>query len=220
MASKVYLNIPELEKELKKRLIYPYHWDRIQNDYWDKSTSFIYKTFYLKDLITQIKVDFSQLLSDNSYDAYFNYAINRWYNFWSAKAVEQLFTTMPNVKAAADQYNKTVDFYIEGIPFDHKTTIFPKAFKNDFNSVLKHPEILTYWLYKNQSHQGRQHYKNRLFVVLYQKDGQHWQLKAELNLIKNHVEKYLKNFKADNLISHSFKTEKKPTLTDVIFVTK
>jgi len=214
------LKLTTLEKELKKRLIYPYYWGRYQNNTWDKSTRYIYKTFHFNDLITQIKVHFNLLKPDTSFVEYFNYAINRWYNFWSAKAVEQMFTVMPDVKSETNHFNKEVDFYIHGIPFDHKTSIFPKGYTKQINEAVKNPDDLSLWLYKNQSHQGREHFKNRLFVVLYQKDGKHWQLKAELNLIKNNVEKYVKNFMADNLICHNFKAEKDRTLTDIIFVIK
>ncbi len=209
-----------LESQLKKRLIYPYYWGRFQNDLWDKSTSFIYKTFVFEDLITQIKIHFNNLKTETSFVLYFNYALNRWYNFWSAKAVEMMFTQCPKVTAHKDPYDKHIDFWIDNIPFDHKTSVFPKGFGKSFTYAQQHTEELVQWLYDKQSQQGRKHLKNRLFVVLYQKDGAHWQLKANLNLIKSHVEKYLQNFMADNLISHSFKTENKPTLTDVIFVVK
>jgi len=186
----------------------------------DKSTSFIYNTFCFEDLITQIKIHFNNLKTDTSFVLYFNYAINRWYNFWSAKAVENIFCDLTNVKPELNKFSKTKDFYIQGIPFDHKTTILPKTYNKTIDEALKSPKDLTNWLYKNQSHQGREHFKNRLFIVLYQKEGQHWKLKSELNLIKTHVEKYVKNFMVSNLISHSFKAEKRSTLTDVIFVIK
>jgi len=213
-------DLKALETELNKRLIYPYVWLRKQNDVWDKSTSFIYKIVYFEDLITQIKTHFNSLKIETPFVPYFNYAINRWYNFWSAKAVEQMFSQSSKVQVNKDPYDKNVDFWIEDIPFDHKTSIFPKGFNKSFTYAQQHPEELAQWLYDNQSQQGRKHFKNRLFVVLYQKDGEHWRLKADLKLIKNHVEKYLANFMADTLINLSFKSEKKPTLTAVIFVTK
>lgn len=209
-----------LEIQLQKRLVYPYHWYRKQNDMWDKTTRYIYKIFSFEDLLAQIKSQFKLLKTDTSFDAYFNYALNRWYNFWSAKAVEQMFTKNSKVSANKDPYDKAVDFWINGIPFDHKTSIFPSGFKKDFDYAKSHKQELTKWLYANQSKQGRMHFKNRLFVVMFQQDGQHWQLKADLKLINIEVENYLQNFKVDNLINLSFKTEKEPTLTAVIFVTK
>ncbi len=220
MPASALLNIDLLEIELKKRLIYPYYWGRIQNNDWDKTTSFIYSTNNFDDLIIQINKHFKQLKRETAFDDFFNYTLNRWYNFWSARGVEHLFTTLPKVTANSDKYDKQIDFWIEGIPFDHKTSVYPKGYNKSIEEALKKPADLAYWLYQNQSHQGREHFKNRLFVLLYQKNGQHWQLKAELNLIKLAVEKYVKNFKAENLINYSFEGEKNQTLTDVIFIIK
>lgn len=212
------LNIDLLEIELKKRLIYPYSWGRIQNNDWDKTTSFIYSTNNFDDLITRIDKHFKLLKSETAFVDFSNYALNRWYNFWSARGVEHLFTSLPRVTENKDKHDKEIDFWIDGIPFDHKTSVYPKSYNKSIEEALKKPTDLAFWLYQNQSHQGREHFKNRLFVVLYQKDGQHWRLKAELNLIKLAVETYIKNFKVENLISYSFEAEKNLTLTDVIFI--
>lgn len=220
MPTMANITIDALELELKKRLIYPYSWGCIQNNDWDKATSFIYKTFNFEDLTAQIEFNFKQLKLKTTFEIYFNYALNRWYNFWSARGVEQIFTALPNVKAQDDKFDKYIDFWIDGIPFDHKTSIYPKGYKKPIEEAVKNPSDLTYWLYQNQSHQGREHFKNRLFVMLYQKDGAHWQLKAELTIIKLAVEKYLQNFNPNQLISHSFKAEKNQTLTAIIFIIK
>lgn len=220
MLQSAAINIDLLEIELKKRLQYPYHWGRMQNNDWDKSTAFIYSTYNFDNLIIQIDKYFKQLKVETAFEDFFNYSINRWYNFWSAKGIEHLFTALPKVLAHGDTYDKQIDFWIDGIPFDHKTSIFPKAYKKPIDEAVKTPSDLTMWLYQNQSHQGREHFKNRLFVVLYQKNGDHWQLKAELNLIKKYVEKYVQNFKVENLINHSFKASENTTLTDVIFIIK
>jgi len=209
-----------LETELQKRFIYPYVWLRKQNDAWDVSTQFIYDVFNFDTLITQIKIHYNNLKTDTSFVEYFNYALNRWYNFWSARAVEQMFTESPKVQIHKNRYDKYIDFWLENLPFDHKTTVFPKGFKKDFNEALKCKKELALWLYKNQSREGRRHFKNRLFVVLYSTEGAHWQLKANLDLINSCVKKYIQNFHAEQLISLSFKSEKKATLTDIIFVTK
>ena len=50
-----------IEKELKKRLGYPYKWGRKQNDEFDKLTNFIYRTptfeAVLKEIDTRFKKD-------------------------------------------------------------------------------------------------------------------------------------------------------------------
>jgi len=61
-----------------------------------------------------------------------NYALNRWYNFWSAKTIENIFGEHKNIKPHLNSKDKLTDFYIKNIPFDHKTTIFPKVLKKLF----------------------------------------------------------------------------------------
>ena len=74
----------EIESELKKRLVYPYKWGQKQNDSFDKQTNFIYHTFQFEESLREIEKRFK---SEKDFDLYFNYTINRWYNFWSAQAV-------------------------------------------------------------------------------------------------------------------------------------
>ena len=133
------LNLLQVETELKKRLDYPYKWGRKQNNYFDKQTNFIYNTLRFDDLLIELDKRFK---SDAEYDKYFNYAMNRWYNFWSAQAVEQIFCTFPDVKPARDSKDRLVDFTIQGAAFDHKTSVFPKNFPDgNKRSNKKHPGI-------------------------------------------------------------------------------
>ena len=62
--------------------------------------------------------------------------------------------------------DKNKDIYIDGIEYDVKLTTYP------FTSEIKYDldtedgiEGLIRWFYNNQSSEGRQHYKNRIFVV-------------------------------------------------------
>lgn len=177
------IDLQRLERELKKRLTYPYSWGRKQSDSWDRETHFIYEI----RLFSQLEERISTLSPELR-----NYALNRWLNFWSAKGIEQIFTTHPNVVACQNEYDKTVDFYINNIPFDHKTSVFPKGFQKDISYALEHKRELIEWLYKEQSQQGRLHFKNRLFVVLYDKESsEHWKLKAEISFIKQEIDNYI-----------------------------
>ena len=38
--------------------------------------------------------------------------------------------------------------------------------------------------------------KNRLFIVLYSKDGEHWKLKSEIMWLKDRIEKYMIGFQS------------------------
>ena len=202
------MNLQSLESELKKRLDFPYNWGRKQSDEWDRKTKFIYQTQDFESLENQCK-DFDNELR--------NYAFNRWLNFWSAKAIEQIFTNYPNVRKEENQFSKTVDFYISEIPFDHKSSVFPKQFGQSLDYAIEHKKELIEWLYQNQSQQGRKHLENRLFIIFFdEKNGEHWKMKTELTLIQEKIEDYLGNFSKDNLVSLNL--DSREILSDVIWI--
>ncbi|SDX98355.1 hypothetical protein SAMN05444411_11349 [Lutibacter oricola] len=211
------MNYELLEKELKKRLEYPYVWGKRQNNSLDKETNFIYKTFLFEDLLNKIEQDFS---GKQNYINIKNYALNRWYNYWSAKAVEEIFCEHSFVKAHLNSKDKYVDFYIQKIPFDHKTTVFPKGFKKSVPYAHTHKLELINWLYANQSQQQRKHLKNRLFVVLVNMndENQHWKLKAEILWLKEIVSAYLRTFEPQKLTSFTF--ENSAIKADIIWAVK
>jgi len=203
----------QIERELKKRLAYPYKWGRKQNDNFDKFTNFVYKISSFEEVIKEIENRFSK---DKEHQNIANYALNRWYNFWSAQAVEKIFCSLPNVQPALDEKDRLVDFTIDGVTFDHKTSIFPKNFPYSIDEAIKKTDELIKWLYKNQSQQQRKHLKNRLFIVLYSSTGEHWKLKSEISWLKERIEKYMKGFNPHYLLK--FQLEKnKETLSDVIW---
>jgi hypothetical protein len=203
----------QIEKELKKRISYPYKWGRKQNDNFDRLTNFVYNISDFDEAITEINNRFKK---DEEHKNISNYALNRWYNFWSANAVEKIFCSLPNVKPALDEKDRLVDFTIDGVTFDHKTSVFPKNFPFPIKEAVKKTDELIKWLYKNQSQQQRKHLKNRLFIVLYSSNGEHWKLKAEVFWLKERIEKYMEGFNPDYLLK--FPLEKDHyTLADVIW---
>ena len=206
----------QIETELKKRLPYPYKWGRKQNDNFDKQTNFIYSTKQFEFLIKEIKNRFN---NNFNYNDIFNYALNRWYNFWSAVAVEQIFCSFPNVKPARNSKDRLIDFSIDGASFDHKTSVFPKNYNLPIDEAIRQTPELIKWFYKNQSQQGRKHLKNRLFVVLYSKDGQHWKLKSEISWLKKIIEHYMIGFNPNYLIKFSFEKDK-TIISDIIWAVK
>ena len=206
-------NLTQIETELKKRLTYPYKWGRKQNDEFDKLTNFIYRTFLFDDVIKEIN---SRFKNDKEHKNISNYALNRWYNFWSAQAVEKIFCSLPNVKPALDSKDRLVDFTIDGVTFDHKTSVFPKNFPYPLNEAVKKTDELINWLYRNQSQQQRKHLKNRLFIVLYSPEGEHWKLKAEISWLKERIEMYMKGFNPHYLFKFQFE-KGHYTLADIIW---
>ena len=205
------------EEELKKRTKLDYFWGRKQDDEFDKKTKFIYKISSFELLLATIEYAFK---INAQYDDLKNYALNRWFNFWSAKCVESIFCEHENVKQHPDSFNKFTDFYIENIPFDHKTTVFPKGLNKSVPYAILHKKELIEWLYKNQSQQQRKHHKNRLFIVLvnYQEEDGHWKLKSEIGWLKELISAYLFNFDQTKL--HSFNFENETVYADIIWAIK
>jgi len=210
------IDLIQIEKELNKRLTYPYKWGRRQNDYYDNLTNFVYSIPTFDEALKEMESRFSK---DKEHQNIANYALNRWYNFWSAQAVEKIFCSLPNVQAALDEKDRLVDFSIDGITFDHKTSIFPKNFPYNIDEAIKKTDELIKWLYKYQSQQQRKHLKNRLIIVLYSSDGEHWKLKSEISWLKERIESYMKGFNPHFLLKFNLEPTLQ-TLADVIWAVK
>jgi hypothetical protein len=198
-----------LEIQLKERLSFPYFWGRKQSNEWDAKTNFIYSTYTFGKLV-EITAHFT---NDEK-----NYSFNRWYNFWSAMAVEKLFSLHKKVVPNVNKYDKLVDFSINNISFDHKTSVYPKGFNKPFEYAKQNPAELITWLYLNQSQDGRKHLENRLFIVLYDKNGDHWKLKSEIGFIKKQIDNYVEHFNENNLISITIENRK--IISDIIWIEK
>lgn len=184
------MDLSAVERELKARWVRPYDWHgRKQNDADDARTDFIYQTRTWAEL--QARVAAARDIPDFEY--FFDYAANRWYNFWSARAVETLFARSARVVPNRNQYDRLVDFTLDGTTFDHKTSVFPplSKFPGGLAAARHEPEALLRWLYREQSAGRRYHTGNRLFLVLYDQLGQAWKLKAELELLARHIDAFL-----------------------------
>jgi hypothetical protein len=196
------------ETELKKRLDSPYQQQfHMQNNKDDGLTNFIYETPGWDALLEKISKLTPELQT---------YAVNRWYNFWSAQAVEAIFLSHPRVSKRTSETHATIDFYIDEIPFDHKTTVFPKAYPETLAYARSHPGHLIRWLYEKQSQERRHHLKNRLFLILYAHDGQHWKLRAEISLLQKRIHRHLDSFRKEHCYPLDF--HEAVALADYIWV--
>jgi hypothetical protein len=207
------LGIRDIEIQLRKRLVYPYKWDRKQNNFFDNMTKFIYQVADFDDLLAQTKIRFE---SDPNYNTILNYVLNRWYNFWSARAVEEIFCSLDRVKPAKNTKDRLVDFQIDGVTFDHKTSVFPRQYNRSLEYAEDNPRDLIEWLYINQSQEQRKHLKNRLFIVLYSHKGEHWKLKTEISWLQKLIQLYVRDFNSGNLHEFSFENGN-TTLSDIIW---
>ena len=202
-----------IEKELKKRLAYPYKWGRKQNDEFDKLTNFVYRISSFDEVLKETENRFQK---DKEHQNIANYSLNRWYNFWSAQAVEKIFCSLPNVKPALDEKDRLVDFTIDGVTFDHKTSVFPENFPYKIDEAIRKTDQLILWLYTNQSQQQRKHLKNRLFIVLFSSDCDHWKLKAEICWLIGRIEKYIEGFNTNYLLKFQLENNQE-TISDIIW---
>jgi len=210
-------DLEAIETELKKRLPYKNKWFRKQNDHWDDETKFIYKINTWDELIAQIAATWKA--NDFEKEPYFYYAINRWYNFWSAQAIEQIITDMPGLAANPNPVQDHYDFKWLGEPFDHKTSVFPKGFGYDYAFAKAHPVQLITWFYNEQSKGQRYHLNNRLFVVVYDKNGDHYKLKSEIKLLREAIETHMKDRTPGQTYTVNLETGKE-TKADIIWVTR
>lgn len=202
---KIDLNV--LEVELKKRCDYPYQWHQPQNDMLDEATSFIYRCHRFEELVEFCK-DLEARVRD--------YAYNRWLNYWSAVAVQEVFSGHRWVRRELNERHKYVDIYIKGIPFDVKTTVLPRHCEDDIATVVEKKRKLIRWLYKHQSKDGRNHFYNRLFLVLYSgADQEHWKLKAEIGFLAEQIKAYLDCFSEQSL--ERFIVDEREVLSDIIW---
>lgn len=211
------MNLKRLEIQLKKCYPHIEKWGRKQNNDWDKETNFIYKVRHFGQLEHHIKIKFEK---QSNFKELRIYALNRWYNFWSAQGVEYIFCSYPNVVPHSDPYHQYIDFWIDEIPFDHKTSVFPKKYNQSIEFATSSPQYLIRWLYENQSKQKRFHLQNRLFLVLHEKNGQHQKLKSEIGILQSAIEKYLRDFDPKNLKKLEFETHDgvKTAYSDCIFI--
>lgn len=204
------MNLIQLEKKLKERTQFPYKWGTRQTNALDNKTKEVYNLFGVNSVL-----DYFSKEPDDT----INYALNRWYNFHSAQGLEQIFSNHQRVIKEKNRYHKFIDFYIDDIPFDHKSTQLPKHYQNDINKAINNKKELIEWLYKNQSQQRRFHLKNRLFVVVFDfKQFEHWKVKSEILFMQQQINHYLNNFDQNNLIQLNINNE--IVLSDVIFIIK
>lgn len=71
------------------------------------------------------------------------YVLNSWYNHWSSILIEHIFKSHPAVLSAVGQI-KSVDFFINDVPFDLKVTYLPAEYIKSKRKEKKLPVELTF----------------------------------------------------------------------------
>ena len=149
----------EIFEEISKAdLLIDNNWRVKQNDKYDARTAHIYHCNTVHDL--------NRFASDKGLDSSeISYSIHRWRNFKRHEAWLLLICeTVPGVTLTIDKFHKHQDFYLntdgEEHPFDLKVTRLPSSVESSISDLE-----LAYWMYLNQSRQGRFHLKNRFFII-------------------------------------------------------
>lgn len=113
------LNTEQLESELYK--LKNFDWGGDYQNSLDK---------YLVSRYVKVHKSFEALLSKfepEINEAVRGYVLNSWYNHWSSILVEHIFKSHPKVLPTVGQI-KSVDFFINDIPFDLKVTYLPAEY--------------------------------------------------------------------------------------------
>lgn len=175
----------QLEKDLANclKLINP-NW-KMQNNYFDNKTNFIYQCKSLKECLNKI----SQLKLDKEY------TLHRWYNYMTSVACEYIFC---DYGAVHDNniYNHDIDIYINGIPYDVKLTVYPAKLANHpFNLKTREGKNnMIKWYYENQSQQSRKQMLNRIYVVCdASSQSECLKMKSDFPLLRQKIQLFMIN---------------------------
>jgi hypothetical protein len=165
-------------------------WGRVQTDDWDARSRFIYR---LKSA-ARVRAEASRVAAVDRIDAdpFGRYALRRWYCFWSARMAELLFLRHPGVRHGPPRHRQ-IDFLIDGVPFDLKTSEVPRIFAHSPDDLVHNPGRLAAWLYEHQSREGRFHTTNRLFLVLCDPaaPGEAWRLRADVAALRSAIDRFM-----------------------------
>lgn len=171
------------ENELKKALSYISSNWKMQNNYNDYKSNFIYTANTVEEC--------RQLAKLNNVDE--DYVLHRWYNFKTSITCENIFLEFGAIKEK-DLKNKLVDLYINDVPFDIKLTVYPNALKHHpYNLRTREGKNqMIQWFYTHQSQQQRKHLANRLFIVC---DGktqfESLSLKSDFEQLRKKIKLYM-----------------------------
>lgn len=172
-----------MESDLKRCLnMISSDW-KIQDNKNDMSTNFIYNAKSLDECL--------DLIEKNKVNK--DYALHRWYNYYTSVYCEYLFC---DYGAVHEQNEKShdVDIYINNIPFDVKLTVYPKALsERPFNLRQRTGKNqMIKWYYEHQSQGKRKQMLNRLYIVC---DGnnseENLRMKSDFELLKKYIRSFM-----------------------------
>jgi len=111
-----------------------------------------------------------------------------------------------------------VDFTIDGVPFDLKTSELPSIFVDRQAELVQDPTPLASWFYRFQSRERRFHLANRLFLVLcdLEEPGEAWRLRADVTALRASIDGFMNDPRLVELRLPDPDGEPRSVLTGVI----
>ena len=190
-------------------------WGRVQDDRWDELSRFIYRV----RAAAGVRERAERVAAEHGLDAgaFVQYALRRWYCFWGARVAELLFLAHPGVEPGPPRHHE-IDFTIDGVPFDLKTTEVPRRFLASAKDLARNPGKLAPWLYRNQSREGRFHAANRLFLLLVdpEEPEEAWRLRGDVPALRVAIDGFMKRRRFGELWVPGALGERHKVLTAVV----
>jgi hypothetical protein len=125
---------------------------------------------YLVSRYVKVHTSFDTLLSKFETEingAVQGYVLNSWYNHWSSILIEHIFKSHPSVLPTVGQI-KSVDFFINDIPFDLKVTYLPAEYIKTKRKEKGFPVELTFLKKKAEEAKIRFDKKAKPADILYE----------------------------------------------------
>jgi hypothetical protein len=193
-------------------------WGRVQNDAWDRLCPFIFRVRSAERVAERAGHTAGAASIDP--EEFTNYVLRRWYCFWGARLAELLFLTHPNVLAGPPR-DRLVDFMIDGVSFDLKTSEVPAALAGLLVDPLTNASTVAAWLYRHQSRERRFHLANRIFLALYQPNApdEAWRLRGDVAALRFSIAGFLTHPHYVTLSLPDRAGNRRPMITAVIAVT-
>jgi hypothetical protein len=165
-------------------------WGRVQDDDWDGLSRFVYR---LRSAAS-VRAEAERVARARGVDptAFGHYALRRWFCFGGARIAELLFQTHPSVRPGPPRHHE-IDFTIDGVPFDLKTSEVPRRFLDALDELVADPSRVAAWLYEHQSREGRYHSANRLFLLLCDPEApdEAWRLRADVPALRRAIDGFM-----------------------------
>ncbi|MFZ0391616.1 MAG: hypothetical protein WAN36_14240 [Calditrichia bacterium] len=189
-------NLINIQEQLEKRCFYPVIWNFRFHPSWEPDIQFVYSCATFEEVLQQSE----SLRRDIQH-----YAINRWYNFWSQKALNEIFASHPEVQAVNNSAKNLIR--INGDVYQVKSLVYPNQFARTLRYALQHEQEMVQWLCRKFSRNNHDHSEHQLFLLLFQRDGEHWKLKAKLTDLMAIVHEYLDNFNKNGMCQNQISRE-------------